>query len=375
LASAAEAARLSPADAEAQLAHAAALLNAGEAQTALAAFERAVRARPRDAALWLELARARDLSGDNARALAAFRQAVTLAPHYAQPRWQLGNLLLRMGQVDEAFAELNRAVTSDATLLPNAADLAWSAFNGDARAVEQVIRPQTDGARLSLAVLWAKRGQPEEALRLLRAARQVTEDERRRLLAELLTGNHFHAGFEVWASGRQPALTSVGAGLVDGGFEQGWSPKQLDEAGFGWVRVRDTPVVRLSLDAQQAHSGRASLRIDWQGNSEPVQSLLLQLAVVQPRRTYRLSLAARALELVAGGPPEVLVMDAESEGRVLARTLALPLGTSAWHDYALEFTTGAATNAVRVIVRRQGCRAAGPCPAFGTLWLDDFALR
>ncbi|NOT62630.1 MAG: tetratricopeptide repeat protein [Acidobacteria bacterium] len=365
--SATEAVRLSPTDAEAHYAQATALLEAGQSQAALPALEQAVRWRPRDYGLWLALARARDLTGDNTGALAAFRQAVQRAPHYAQPRWQLGNWLLRAGQVEEAFVELRSAAASDATLLPNAADLAWSAFNGDARAVERVIQPQNDGARMTLAVLAAKRGKTEEALQLFRAAQQVPDDERRRLLTALLSAHRFHEAFEVWAAGRGEAAT-----ITDGGFEQGWPP---DESSFGWVRVRDAQTVRLSFDAQRPHSGRTSLRIDWNGNSDPSQSLLLQLVPVQPRRVYRLNFIARTHELVAGGAPEVLVMDVESQGRALAQTLALPLGTSDWRTYAMEFRTSDTTNAVRVIVRRQGCSAAGPCPAFGKLWVDDFALR
>lgn len=375
LTSTTEAVHLSPTDPEAHYAHAAALLDAGQAKAALAELEQAVRLRPRYFGLWLELARARDMTGDNEGALVAFRQAVTLAPSYAQPRWQLGNLLLRLDRVNEAFAELGRAVASDTTLLANAADLAWGAFNGDAQAVERVIQPQSDSARLTLAVLMAKRGKTADALRLFRAVRQVPSNDdagRRRLLTELLATNHFREGFEVWSAGRNEAAAATSARTVgDGGFEQGWPP---DELGFGWIRTRDTQALRLSFDPQQPRSGRASLRIDWNGNSDPSQSLLLQLVVVQPRRSYRLSFAARTQEIVAGGLPEVLVIDAESNGRALAQTLALPLGTNDWRHYTTEFSTGSTTHAIRIIVRRQGCSTAGPCPAFGKLWLDDFTL-
>lgn len=367
LVSAEEAVRFSPADPEAHYARTTALLNAGQTKTALSELEQAVALRPRYYGLWLELGRTRDLAGDSAGALTAFQQAAKLAPHYAQPRWQLGNLLLRMGRVDEAFAELGRAAASDPTLLPNAADLAWGAFDGDARAVEQVIQPQTDSARIELAILLAKRGKAEEAMRLFRAAPQATTLERRRLLSELLATNRFHESFEVWSAERAGRSKP----LVDGGFEQGF---KSDELGFGWLRTRDTQAMRLVLDPQKPHTGRASLRIDWQGNSEPATSLLLQLVVVEPRRSYKLSFAARTQEIVAGGSPEVLVIDAESNGRALAQVMTLPLGTNGWRNYATEFTTGSATRAVRIIVRRQDCTVASPCPAFGKLWLDDFVL-
>ncbi len=369
LASADEAVRLSPADPEARYVRTTALLSAGQTKAALAELEQAVALRPRYYGLWLELGRTRDLAGDSEGALTAFQQAVKLAPNYAQPRWQLGNLLLRLGRTDEAFAELGRAAASDPALLPNAADLAWGAFDGDGRAVEQILQPPTDSARIELAVLLAKRGKAEEAMRLFRAARQVSAVERRRLLTELLSANHFRAGFEVWSVGRGDSKRDTP--LVDGGFEQGFAPAEF---GFGWLRTRDMQTVRLVLDPQQPHVGRASLRIDWNGNSDPAASLLLQLVVVEPRHSYRLSFAARAQELVAGGLPEVLVIDAESNGRALVQAVTLPLGTNGWRNYAADFTTGNSTHAVRIIVRRQDCGVAGPCPAFGKLWLDDFVL-
>jgi len=36
----------------------------------------------------------------------ALRRAVELAPSYSHPRWQYGNLLLRQGRTDDAFAQL-----------------------------------------------------------------------------------------------------------------------------------------------------------------------------------------------------------------------------------------------------------------------------
>jgi hypothetical protein len=261
------------------------------------------------------------------------------------------------------------AAASDPALLPNAADLAWGAFDGDERAVEQIIQPQTDGARLELAVLLAKRGKTEAAMRLFRTAQQVSAAERRRLLTELLSANHFREGFEVWSAGHIDSRPDIP--LVDGGFERGFAPAEF---GFGWLRARDSQAVRLALDPQQPRAGRASLRIDWNGNSDPATSLLLQLVVVEPRHSYRLSFAARTQEIVAGGLPEVLVIDAESNGRALVQAVTLPLGTNGWRNYATGFTTGNATHAVRLIVRRQDCPVAGPCPAFGKLWFDDFVL-
>ena len=74
------------------------------------------------------------------------------------------------------------------------------------------------------------------------------------------------------------------------------------------------------------------------------------------------------------GRPIASVVIGTTVGLMQDSLSGLPLGTNGWRNYATEFTTGSATHAVRVIVRRQDCPVAGPCPAFGKLWLDDFVL-
>src|SRR4051812_31625580 len=68
-------------------------------------YEEAVRPSPNDYRFWLDLGRAREEAGDRAGGEKALRRAVELAPNYALPRWHLGNLLLRAGREEEAFAE------------------------------------------------------------------------------------------------------------------------------------------------------------------------------------------------------------------------------------------------------------------------------
>src|SRR5712664_2657446 len=97
LAAANAAVTLSPRDPEAHYIRAAILEASDDLSTATAEYMRAVSLRPDDYVLWLSLAHARELNGDMPGAIAAAKQAVQLAPYYAQPHWQLGNLLVRAG--------------------------------------------------------------------------------------------------------------------------------------------------------------------------------------------------------------------------------------------------------------------------------------
>src|SRR5712691_2680258 len=132
---------LSPSDAETHAARGGVLQRTEDYQRAVMEFQRAVQLRPRDYYLWMLLGVTEDQNGDQETALAALGQSVSLAPSYANPRWQLGNLLLRMGQTDRAFAELGRAASDNPELLPNVIDLAWGIHGGDVGAVLAIVPP------------------------------------------------------------------------------------------------------------------------------------------------------------------------------------------------------------------------------------------
>jgi tetratricopeptide (TPR) repeat protein len=127
-----QAIQLTSADPEAHRARAAVLNRLRRTAEAEASLETATTLRSRDDYLWLELGSTREELGDNEGALAAFNQAVRWAPYYAHTHWQRGNLLLRMGRYDEAFADLRQAAASNRKFLANLLDLAWNLTGGDA---------------------------------------------------------------------------------------------------------------------------------------------------------------------------------------------------------------------------------------------------
>lgn len=359
---------LTPMDPRAHLIRAALLKENDKLDEALKEYEQAVALRPRDYTLWLELGLARDQAEDQVGALAAFREAVRLAPDYAEPRWQLGNVELRAGRFNEAFAELRRATASKPALLAQLIDLAWAVHRGDIAAVEDAVRPQTPAAQFALARFAVKHGKPLDAVRLFRAAGQVSEEERRALLAELLNAKEYRTAYEIWSMEKE--RLNSGADLIDGGFEE---EINLSEQGFGWRVERNVSSVQVLVDSAQPHGGGRSLKLDWKGDSNPATPILSQLILVEPNAHYRLSFAARTEQLVTGGPPFVKVSDAASS-QELAGSAVLNERVSPWQVYTLEFTTGKDAQAIMIALLRQNC-SRGPCPIFGSLWLDDFALQ
>ena len=376
--SADRAVKLAPNDAEAHCARGEVLQSGEDYGEASVEFERAVQLRSRDYFLWLMLGVTRDENQDQEGALRALRQAVALAPSYAPPRWQLGNLLLRMGHYEEAFAELRRAAIGNPKLWPNVIDLAWGIYVGDVDAVVRAIQPATEEACLSLALFLARHDQSAAALGQFRQT-AITNPKSEALLDELLKARAFNEAYEVWArihglpsrtlpDGR---VSDTSAGIRDGGFEE---PITVGQSGFGWQITPSVANVTMSVDTNEHQSGSRSLRIDFRGNSNPTSSLLTQLVLLKPQAHYRLGFAALSKDFVSAAAPIVRIADASGQNNaVLAESLPLRSDVAGWRDVTIDFNTSAQARAIVITIARQSC-ASDPCPAFGTLWLDSFSL-
>jgi tetratricopeptide (TPR) repeat protein len=334
---------------------------------ALSEYEQAVSLRPGDYVLWLGLAHARELNGDVSGATGAATEAVRLAPGYAQPHWQLGNLLVRSGRTDEGFAELRLAAASNSVLLPNTIDLAWQLSHGDTKYLRQAIQPNTPETYFAMADYLKQRGKASEAIALLNDAGSVADDYRRAYVDELIAAKRFSDAYALWS--RMHPLHRPLYDLVDnGGFEEA---SDLDEPGFGW-RAKKDPAVLLFLDTSNPREGRADLALDFRGASEPGLTLISQLTIVSPNH-YQLHFSARSEDLVSGGLPIVMILDAVSQ-ETLGQSGTLPTSSNGWRDYTIDFTIPQGTSAIQIALQRERC-SKSPCPIFGRLWLDKFSLQ
>jgi hypothetical protein len=366
----------SPKDGQTHLARAAVLQSLGDYPQSRDEFERAVQVRPQDYFLWMMLGVTRDQTVDQQGALRALEQSVVLAPSYAQPHWQLGNLLLRMGRLDRAFEELRLAAQSNPSLWSNIDDLAWGVYGHDPNIVVRVVRPDTDTARMALALFFARQNQGAAALDQFHAIRIRDEKAIESLQDELLKVRAFPEAYEVWATIHNAPLPVNGgpnAGTIrDGGFE---GVLTVGQTGFGWQITPDVTNVAMSIDEGAHQGGARSLRLDFHGNSDPALPLVTQIILVKPQTRYHLGLFALSKELLSAAAPVITLVDAsDAKNAVLAETPPLRSDPGVWREFAVDFTTGAATSAITIKLARQAC-ANNPCPAFGTVWLDSVSLE
>jgi Tfp pilus assembly protein PilF len=342
------------------------ILQASDLPAAITDYYQAALARPDDYVLWLSLARVYELNGDVKAAIAAARQAVPLAPDYAEPHYQLGNILVRAGQREEGFRELRLAAASNPTLMFGIIDLAWNLSGNDIEFVRRAIDPQTPEAYLELAQYFRFRKQVDAAIPMYAAAGNNAAPYRRSFVADLITAKRFKDAAVLWAVGRPAVATGV---VNDPGFEE---ESDLKDPGFGW-RVGEKPDgFHLSLDTTNPAQGRSSLKVEFNGASDPLSTIISQLVLVDPRARYRLQVAVRSAELVSGGGPLVVVMDGADQ-KLLGVSELLTSSDKDWHEHTLEFEASE-SGAIQIVLRRNSCESS-PCPIFGRLWLDSFSLQ
>ncbi|CAN5439430.1 hypothetical protein BH18ACI2_BH18ACI2_25270 [soil metagenome] len=344
---------------------------------AIRQYELAASLSPSDYRLWLKLGRARGLAGHPAGAESAFQRAVELAPGYGDPRWFLGNHLLREGRDEEAFAELQKAAAANPTLYrAQVISVAWRLYDGDLAAVLRAMG-NSPSMRAALVEFMLDRRQLDDAVRLWgsldAAQRQEPGVLRERLLRTLLEAKRFQAALQVQreSGGAAGAELPTLGNLMNGGFEGPVGPP--GKSFFDW-QVVPVAQAQINLDERQRHGGARSLRVVFNADSSLVFRNVSQAVVVEPSARYRLEFYVRTEDLKSISTPLAEVVDAGNPSNVLAASAPLAQGTRDWQSVTLDFSTGPQTEGVTVRLNRAPCYEP-VCPLFGKVWYDDFTLQ
>jgi hypothetical protein len=338
-------------------------------------YEEAVRLSPNDYRFWLELGRAREQSGDSAGGEKALRRAVELAPAYAYPHWYLGNLLLRAGRGEEAFAELRRAADADSSLRPQLFNVAWSLYGENVDEIRKLVG-DSPAARGEFALYLTGRGRLDDALSLwssLQPAEKKAQHEAGALLMKALMGQQRHRAAQAILRDLSPQGNSVNdSQFVNGGFEE-----DIETSGdnfFNW-QIKSEPQAQIAIDGSTHHDGARSLRILFKAPSTLAFNSIAQLVVVEPATQYRFECYVRAKDLKSAGTPTLEIIDARDGQTVLASLPPLAPGTYDWQPLTVNFKTPPQTEAVLMRIGRATCGTDGVCPIFGMVWYDDFNLQ
>jgi tetratricopeptide (TPR) repeat protein len=347
-----------------------------QVSVALSEYERAASLSPNDYRFWVALGVAREQSGDIPGGEQALRQAVALAPAYANPRWYLGNLLLRSGRYDEALAQLRTASEADPEgLRTQLFNVIWQLYSTDFEGMQKAIgsKPETR-AQFSLHLLEQNRF--DEGLRMWES---LSPDEKKAnkptgesVLAKLISNLRFHDALRIWNELVPGPAYRVDEGrITDGGFEDqiAYSPEII----FGW-QVKNVLQMEIGIDPTVSHNGSRSLRLTFQVRAQLAGISATQLIPVAKGAEYEFECFVKTSKLQSGGPPVIEIVDAAT-GAALATSEAAPSGDSDWNRIGLSFKTTDKTEAVSLRITRAACEDPTLCPIFGTIWYDDFSIK
>ncbi|MDQ3819759.1 MAG: carbohydrate binding domain-containing protein [Acidobacteriota bacterium] len=340
---------------------------------AIRQYEEAVRLSPYDYRFWIDLGRSKEEAGDSAGGERALRRAVELAPHYAYTHWFLGNLLLRAGRGEEAFAELRRAAEADPQLRPQLFNVAWTLYGQDIEAVRKAVA-DTPSARADFATYLAGQGRADDALALWSSLSSAEKREAsapgREIMRLLLSQKRYRSAFGV-LSDIKPGMDPKASQLINGGFEEDISSQAGDP--FSW-QVKMDPQAQVGIDESNSHGGSRSLLIFFRA-TEPLNfNNVSQTVVIEPSTQYRLEFYIRAEELKSAAAPVVQILDGADGATVLGTSQPAPPGSYDWQPVTINFRTPPKTEAVIVVITRARCDDP-VCPIFGKVWYDDFNIQ
>lgn len=341
---------------------------------ALAEFETAVALNPQDYRLWLALGRARERNGDAAGAESAVRKSLELAPNYALVQWTFGNILLRRGKNQEAFAELALAAAKNPDYRLPLINTAWQISDGD---FETLKRNIGDSAAINsaLVLFLTKQKRFDEAAQIwnnLPAADRKTiyKTDGEQFYGELLTAKKYRLAIQV----RQSLAISeneekfVAGKISNGGFETDIGRNQTEF--FDW-KIADGGEPQIGVSEEQKNSGGRSLMLIFNSLDGREFRQISQTVAVESNRRYNLEFFYKS-DLKTTTTFAWDIIDT-SDGKVLAVSNAVA-ANAAWTNLNTEFTTGTATEAVTVRLVRAACKSI-VCPVTGKIWFDDFSIK
>ncbi len=343
---------------------------------AIAEYEKAVSLSPNDYRFWMTLGTAQEQVGNPAQAELALKRAVALAPAYAYPRWYLGNLFLRNGRYDEAFAELRLASQADIELLPQLFNLVWEIYNNDPEALENAVG-QSAVARANFAQYLIGRKRVDEGLRIWNGLssenRRLNKDVGEKMIANLIAELRYHDALQIWNDIMSDKFHMEVDRIFDGSFEE--PVAYAGDTIFGWY-VKGAPQMHIGIDPNKSHNGERSLRLVFQVRTNIQDLNATQLIAVTPNKEYEFECYVATDKVETGSAPQIQILDANT-GQALGTTAMAPSGTSDWNRIGFNFKTSDKTQAIMLKIVRFTCsnEETPICPIFGSVWYDDFTLK
>ncbi len=340
-------------------------------QAAIEAFRHSVSIDPRSAGNWMALGDAYEQTGDIPQARQAFETAVADYPDSGEVRWRYGSFLLRQGDLQQAYAEIHRALLSTPTLATLAVSRVFRVTQDPQVLITEVL-PENDRV-MSDALTWLiDAQQPQGALavwnQMVRIAHPVPLKVSAPLVDLLVGKDQGDAARNVWRqalalSGTDASGFTPQSLVFNGGFETDSVNDGLD-----W-RWNPVPGITYAYDTSHEHSGRRALSVTFDGSQNLNYHDVLQPVPVEPNTRYHFSAALRTAGISTDSGVG-LALTFFTQPSISLEPLA---GDHDWLTQQMDFTTGPNTHIVQIGLNRNPSEKFDNKLA-GTIWLDDVTL-
>ena len=355
-------------------------LNDEELTAAATQYREALKRNPFAALAWQGLASIETRLGDPKTEEAILRGWIASVPHSPQAAWALANLLLRQGRTDEALPHFQQAAADEESLRFPLFDLAWKLLDDPRRILRDVVPSDARSQYDYFRYLVDRRGNLQDAYSVWRnlqgqlpiagkfdgttAALGLTYAEK------LAAAGMGEDAARVMDEAVPPAPASPGSGNVTSGdFEL-----PLQNGGLDW-RMVNSAGYQLALDDFAAASGSRSLRVEFDGTTNPEFAAVQQWVVVEPNRDYRLTASLKTESISTdSGIYLSLTNVADLPARVQEAGTKPLVGSSPWTEYSLDFHSGATTQVMLLQLRRRASSKLNNLLR-GTIWLDAVSIH
>jgi tetratricopeptide (TPR) repeat protein len=341
---------------------------------ALADYQRAVARDPLSAHYWMDLARAYEDTGNLPLARDSFVHAGKVYPASAEVAWDYGNFLLRQEQYSEGFAQIQKAVTTDPSLLPLAISRSWRS-NHDVNVLLDSVLPANMDAYFQALDFFAANHQAGAGLvvwqRLLALGKSFPLPRSFSFLDDLIHEDRTEDARRVW----REALTAAGLPHAEPlGNSMVWNGdfgEEFTNGGLDW-RWATLPGVAIDFDAALPTHGARSLRLEFSGGSNFELGEPLQFVPVEPGRSYHFHASMRTEGITTESGLRFMLTDANHSGGVSLVTENLT-GAHPWMNVEGELTTSTETHFLLVRLYRNPSRLFEN-KLGGTVWVADVSL-
>lgn len=332
---------------------------------------------PRKALYWSDLGEVCDSVGDTACSDQAVQRALSLSPKTPKFVWKAGNHYLQTGQTDQALALFRRLLGMDDTYAQPVFRVCLRVV-GNSQAILQQVMPPGRQTQLKLAYLnvVSMQGDTDDASQIWNQispiGTSVKFSQIRSYVESLIAADDITQASAVWRQLEQTRVIPNSTNGETGNLVYNGQFNHLPlDAGFDW-RDPNTQYVETDFQDPYGEHDSACLRVDYAAGKNLESEPAYEFVPVMPKHSYRLQADVRTDSITSDSGPRLRVLDPVCPACLTAST-ETTVGTTPWHQLALDFTTGAQTRVVRLSVWRVRSRTF-PMEISGSFWLDNVSI-